>query len=321
MRLFMIAVALMLVGLGSGADAQEYPSKMIKIIVPYPPGGTTDIIARLISSKMSDRLKQSVIVDNRPGAGGIIGTAAVAKSAPDGYTLDFGNLGPNAINQSVYTNLPYDAEKDFAPISVVAMMPLILVVPASVPVKSAQELIALEKSRPGQLNFASVGIGSVSHVAGELFNSMAGTKFAHVPYKGGAPAIVGMLAGEATMFFANPVEATTHIKSGRFRALGIASATRSPIAPDLPTVAESGLPGFEVTAWFGLLAPAATPRPIIDRLQQTIAAIVQQPEVRSRLLELSTIPASNTPDEFAVQVKSDIAKWAKVVKDTGVKVD
>ena len=306
----------------AGALAQQdYPSKPIHIVAPFEAGGATDIMARMIAQKFAESLGQPVIVDNRPGAGGGIGTAAVAKSPADGYTIVFGNLAPNAINPSIYTNLQYDAGKDFAPISVVATVPLILVTPSSSPARSVRELIALAKSAPGKLNFGSPGVGSVAHVVGEMFNTMAATRLMHVPYKGGAPAVRATLTGEVSMMFATVISAKPHIRSGKLRALGITSAERSPVAPDIPTIAESGLPGFEVDVWFGLLAPAATPRAIVERLAHEVRRALDAPEIRAKFAELSAVPSPTTPDQFAAIIRADIAKWAKVVKESGAKIE
>jgi tripartite-type tricarboxylate transporter receptor subunit TctC len=305
----------------SAALAQDYPSKPVRIVVPYPAGGTTDIMARLLSQKLAENLGQPFIVDNRPGAGGGVGTAAVAKAPPDGYTIVFGNVGPNAINPSIYKGLPYDADKDFAPISVFASVPFILVVPASSTVRSLKELIELGRANRDRFNYASVGIGSVSHVTGELFNLLAGTKFQHVPYKGGAPAVTASMAGEVSFMFATALEATPHIKSGKLRALGISTAQRSPVAPEIPTLAEAGLPGFEVLVWFGLLAPAGTPQAIVERLSREIGRATNDAGVRAKLAELSTLPHPTTPEEFTSMIRIDIAKWAKVVREAGVKAE
>ncbi len=239
----------------------------------------------------------------------------VAKSAPDGYTIVFGNIGPNAINPSIYKDLPYDAEKDFSAISVFSTVPFILVVPAASPARNLRDLIALGRASPGKLNYASVGIGSVSHVTGELFNASAGTKFVHVPYKGGAPALTGTVQGDVSMMFATSLEATPHLRSGKLRAMGISSAQRSPVAPDIPTLAEAGLPGFEVSVWFGLLAPAGTSRAIVERLNAEIGKVLADASVRARLADLAAVPMHTSADEFAAMVRADIAKWAKVVRD------
>ena len=321
-RPLIAALALFAAAVSPRAIAQQdYPSKPIRIVAPFAAGGATDIMARIIAQKLTESLGQPVIIDNRPGAGGGIGTAAVAKSPADGYTIVFGNLAPNAINPSIYTNLQYDAGKDFAPISVVATVPLILVTPSSSPARSVQELIALVKSAPGKLNFGSPGMGSVAHVVGEMFNIMAGTRVTHVPYKGGAPAVQATLTGEVAMMFATVISANPHIKSGKLRALGITSATRSPVAPDIPTIAESGLPGFEVDVWFGLLAPAATPRAIVERLAHEVRRALDAPDLRAKFADLSAVPSPTTPEQFAAMIRADIAKWAKIVKESGAKIE
>ena len=316
-----LIAALVLFAAAGALAQQNYPSRPIHIVAPFEAGGATDIMARMIAQKFAESLGQPVIVDNRPGAGGGIGTAAVAKSPADGYTIVFGNLAPNAINPSIYTNLQYDAGKDFAPISVVATVPLILVTPSSSPARSVRELIALAKSAPGKLNFGSPGVGSVAHVVGEMFNTMAATRLMHVPYKGGAPAVRATLTGEVSMMFATVISAKPHIRSGKLRALGITSAERSPVAPDIPTIAESGLPGFEVDVWFGLLAPAATPRAIVERLAHEVRRALDAPEIRAKFAELSAVPSPTTPDQFAAIIRADIAKWAKVVKESGAKIE
>ena len=317
-----VALALVLAALSFGASAQsDYPNHPIKMIVPYAPGGATDILARLLQKGMQERLGQPIVIENKPGAGGGIGTAAAAKAPADGYTLLFGNLGPNAINPSLYKDLQYDAEKDFQAITNVADNPFILVVPAKSPVKSIKDLIELGKREPNKHFYASVGVGSASHVASELFNVLSGAKFAHVPYKGSAPASVATIAGEVDMYLGTGVEVTNHIKAGTLRPLGISSAKRSPIAPDVPTIAESGLPDFVVDVWFGVLAPAGTPRPIIDKLNKVIIDVVNTKEVRDGLLQNNSVPAPSTPEEFQARIRSDIVKWAKVVKESGAKLD
>jgi tripartite-type tricarboxylate transporter receptor subunit TctC len=316
-----ICAAMLLAAVSLTVHGQDYPNKPVRIVVPYPAGGTTDIMARLLSQKLGEGLGQPVVIDNKPGAGGGLGTALVAKSAPDGYTIGFGNIGPNAINPSIYKDLPYDAAKDFSPVSVFSTVPFILVVPAASPAKNLRELIDLGRASAGKLNFASVGIGSVSHVTGELFNASAGTKFVHVPYKGGAPALTGTMQGDVSLMFATSLEATPHVRSGKLRAMGISSAQRSPVTPDIPTLAEAGLPGFEVSVWFGLLGPAGMPRPIVDRLNTEIRKVLADATVRTRLADLAAVPMHTTPDEFASMIRADIAKWAKVVRDTGVKAE
>lgn len=312
---------LLAVGHSTGVFAQDYPTKPIRIVVPYAPGGATDILARQISGGLGEQLGQPIIIDNRAGAGGGIGTAMVAKAAPDGYTLVFGNIGPNAIFPAIYSNLSYDPEKDFAPICVVVNTPLILVVRPQTPVKNVRELIAHGKANAGKVFYGSVGIGAMSHIASELFNIMAGTKFIHVPYKGSAPASLGAISGETTMYFGTGPEITSHIKAGTLRALAISTSMRAPASPDLPTVAESGLPGFSVDVWFGLLAPAGTPRPVVDRINRAVGVVMNMPDVRKRFIDNNAVPAFNSPDEFAALIKSDIAKWGKVVREANIKAE
>lgn len=315
------ALALAALTLACGAAAQDFPNKPVRIIVPYAAGGATDILARLLAKGMAERLGQPVVIENKPGAGGGVGTAMAAQAPADGYTILFGNLGPNAINPSIYKDLQYDAERDFQAISNVANTPFILVVPPAVPVKTVAELIALGKKEPGKHFFASVGIGSASHVASEMFNVLAGTKFQHIPYKGSAPASVATMAGEVTMYLGSGPEITGHIRTGRLRPLGISTEARSPVAPDIPTIAESGVPGFVVSVWFGLFAPAATPRPIIDKLNKVVVDTINSQEVQESIRKASSVPAPTTPDDFQALVKAEIVKWAKVVKESGAKAN
>lgn len=319
----LIAAFLASLALSHGARAQEdFPNKPVKIIVPYGPGGATDILARLMAKGMQDRLGQPVVIDNRPGAGGGIGTTVAAQSPADGYTLLFGNLGPNAINPSIYKDLKYDAEKDFQAISNVADTPFILVVPPQVPVKNIKELIELGKKEPGKHFFASVGIGSASHVSGEMLNVLAGTKFGHVPYKSSGQASLATMGGEVTWYLGSGPEISGHVAGGKLRPLAITTDKRSPVAPDIPTTAEAGLPGFVVSVWFGLLAPAATPRPIIDKLHKAIVDTVNSPEVQESIRKANSVPApSKSPDEFQQRIKRDIVTWAEVVKKSGAKAD
>ncbi|MDO8704422.1 MAG: tripartite tricarboxylate transporter substrate binding protein [Sulfuricaulis sp.] len=298
----------------------EYPDKPIRIVVPYPPGGGTDVVARILAQRLGDKLGQSVIVENRSGAGGTVGTTAVAKSAPDGYTLLLGQTGPNTIAPSLYSNLAYDAENDFAPITGVISMPLFLVVPGNSAFKSLGDLLAAGKQSK-DFNYASAGNGTLGHLSAELLNMLAGTKFVLIPYRGSAPAIMALLAGEASMHFASGVDALPLMKQGRLRALAVASERRTQLAPDVPTAAEAGLGGLEANLWYGLLAPAKTPRAIIDRLHREVAAILGEPATRARLLELSAEAAPSTPEELAALIKADAAKYAKVVKAAGVKVE
>ena len=302
----------------NAALAQDYPQKAIKMITPYPPGGPTDVLARAISQKLSERLGQPIVIDNRPGASGMIGADQVAKAAPDGYTL-LANASIHVINPSLYASPPYDAIKDFAPVSQIAEVPLVLVVNPALGVKTVQELIA--KAKAGPLNFASSGNGSAPHLAGEGFNIATGTKMQHIPYKGSGPAITDLIGGQVNLMFDSLPSSMPHIKSGRIVAIAVTTKKRSSALPNVPTVAESGVPGFDVSTWYGVWAPAATPPAIVRRVSSDIAAVVRMPEVRARLAELGAEPVGSTPEEFAAYNRSELGKWAKIVKDSGAKVD
>ncbi|HEY5292310.1 MAG TPA: tripartite tricarboxylate transporter substrate binding protein [Burkholderiales bacterium] len=299
----------------------EYPDKPVKIIVPYPPGGTTDILARVIAQRLSERLKQSFVVENRGGASGAIGTQAVAKSPADGYTLCMGTIGTHGINSALFKNLPYDAVKDFAPITIVGITPNVLTVHPSVPAKNLQELLALARAKPGTLNFGSTSPGGSPHMAGELFKTMANIDIAHIPYKGAGPMLIDLVGGQIQMGFDNMPSSIGHIRSGKLRAIAVTTTKRWPGAPDVPTMAESGLPGYEVSAWFGLLAPAGTPRPVVDLLYKNISDILKQPDMVKQLFELGAEPGGNTPEAFARYIAADVEKWTRVVAATGVKVE
>jgi len=301
--------------------AQDYPNKPVRMVVPFPPGGTTDILARAVGQKLSESWGQQVVIDNRGGAGGNIGTDIVAKSPADGYTLLMGTVGTHAINASLYGKLPFDPIKDFAPVTLVASVPNVLVVNSTVDSKSVKELIALAKSKPGQLAFASSGNGTSIHLAGELFKSMTGTAMLHIPYKGSAPAIAELLGGQTNMMFDNLPSAMPHIKSGRLRALAVTSVRRSPALPDIPTIAETGISGYEASSWFGVLAPAGTPKDVVAKIQADIAKALNAPEIKERLSGQGAEPVGNTPEQFAEHIKAESAKWAKVVRDSGAKVD
>jgi tripartite-type tricarboxylate transporter receptor subunit TctC len=305
----------------AGAVAQTYPTQPIKIVVPFTAGGTTDILARTIGQKLGESLHQPVIVENRPGAGGNIGADVVAKSKPDGYTLVMGTIGTQSINASLYEKMPYDSARDFAPITLVAIVPNILMVHPSVPAKSVGELIQLAKSKPGVLNFASSSTGGSPHLSGEMFKQMTGVDIVHVPYKGSAPAITDLLGGQVSMMFDNMPSGLPHVKAGKLRALGVTSAKRSAAAPEIPTIAESGVPGYEVDSWFGILAPAGTPREIVNKLNVEIVKILRMPEVKQRLAEQGAEPVGNTPEQFAEHIRKETIKWARVVKASGAKVD
>lgn len=304
----------------SPALAQEYPAKPIRVVVPFPPGGGADFVGRLVAQKLGEAANQQVIVDNRGGANGIIATEMVAKSAPDGYTLLLGVSATHAINPGVYAKLPYDAVKDFAPVSEVALTPLILVVHPSLSVKNVEDLIKLAKAKPGELNFASAGTGNVTQLAAELFKSMTGTNIVHVPYKGSAPAIVDLMAGQVTMYFDTMPSSLPHVRAGKLKALAVTSAKRSIAAPDIPTVAESGVPGFETSSWFGVLAAANTPQAIIAALHRDLSKSLTTSDSVDRMKGQGLDPVVNTPAEFAAIIKNDIGKWAKVVKEANIKV-
>jgi tripartite-type tricarboxylate transporter receptor subunit TctC len=315
------AFAAMTLLLAAGAWAQAYPTKPIRLVVPFPAGGTTDILARQVAQRLSVSLGQSVIVDNRPGAAGNIGSDLVAKSAPDGYTLLMGTVGTHAINPSLYTRMPYDHVKDFVPIVLVAGVPNVLEVTPSLPVNSVADLIKLAKEKPGQLNFASSGSGTSIHLSGELFKTMAGVDMMHVPYKGSAPAVTDLMGGQVQLMFDNLPSSLAQIKAGKLRAIAVTSAQRAPALPNMPTIAESGLPGFEASSWFGMLAPAGTPSAIVARLNADVNQWLQTAEAKEKLLAQGAVAAGGTPEQFAAHIRAETEKWAKVVKVSGAKVD
>ena len=316
-----LAVGAVLAALAFGAAAQTYPSKPIRIVVPFPAGGTTDVLARAVAQKLTESLGQAAVVDNRPGAGGNIGAELVAKAPPDGYTLLMGTVGTHAINPSLYPKMPYDHVKDFVPVILVAGVPNVLVINPSLPVNSVQELIAYAKANPGKLNFASSGNGTSIHLSGELFKTMAGVQMAHVPYKGSAPALQDLVGGQVQLMFDNLPSSLALIKAGKLKALAVTSLTRAAALPDVPTVAESGLPGFEASSWFGLLAPAATPQPVVVTLNTDVAKWLATPEAREKLLAQGANAAGGTPADFARHIAAETAKWQKVVKESGAKID
>jgi tripartite-type tricarboxylate transporter receptor subunit TctC len=301
--------------------AADYPARAIRMVVPFPAGGTTDILGRIAGQKITEALSQQVIIDNRGGAGGNIGTEMVAKAPPDGYTLLTDPGSTLTINPHAYSKLGFDPVKDFAPITILAEVPNILEVHPALPVKNVKELIALAKSKPGQINYASTGAGQSTHLSMELFKSMAHIDINHIPYKGSAPALVDLIGGQVTVMFDNMPTSLPHVKAGKLRALAVSTARRSFALPELPTVAESGLPGFEVSVWFAVLAPAATPRDIVQKLNAVLVKALQSPDVKQRLAEQGAEPVGNTPEQFAATIQRDLAKWAKVVKDANVKLD
>jgi len=314
-----LAVAAALVAPGE-APAQGYPTKSIRLVAPSTPGDAPDVIARLVAERLSAALGQQVVVENRPGAGGVVGSEIVAKSAPDGYTLIMGNAGSHGINAAVYSKLPYDILKDFAPVSQIAVAPNIFVVNPGLPVTTIPEFIAYAKARPGQLSYASGGNGSSSHMSMELLKSMAGIDVVHVPYKGSTPALTDVISGQDAVMSVNMPPAVPHVKSGRLRALAVTTRSRTPSMPDLPTVAES-LPGYETVAWFGVLAPAGTPKDVINRLSAEIAKIARSPDMRERLEGMGAEPVGSTPEEFGAVMARDIAKWTALAKSVGIKID
>ena len=300
--------------------AAEYPTRPVRVVVAYPAGGPVDITARALVPKLTEALGQPVVVDNRGGAGGIVGTELVAKSAPDGYTLLICTTA-NAINASLIPKLPYDVQKDFAPVGLLVIITSVVVVNPSLPIHSIKELIAYAKARPGQLSYASTGNGTPTHLAAELFKTMTGVDMVHVPYKGAAPAVVDLISGQSQLSFISAPGVVPHLKSGRLRAIAVTNANRSALLPELPTVAESGVPGFESEGWHGLFAPARTPKPIIDRLYREFAAALRVPETSAYLLGAGAEPVGLPPEQLAVKLRDEIARWAKVVKAANMKVD
>ena len=310
-----------IVAVATSVSAQSYPTRPIRLVVPFPAGGTTDILAREAGERLSATLGQPVVVDNRPGAGGNIGADLVAKSASDGYTLLMATVGTHAINPSLYSKMPYDHIKDFAPVVLVAGVPNVLEVTSSLPVNSVADLIKLAKEKPGQLNFASSGNGTSIHLSGELFKSMAGVDMTHVPYKGSAPALVDLVGGQVQLMFDNLPSSLPQIKAGKLRAIAVTSAQRAPALPNVPTIAESGLPGYEASSWFGIVAPAGTPPAVINRINAEINQWLRAPETAEKLLAQGAIAAGGSPEQFAAHIRAETDKWAKVVKASGAKVD
>jgi tripartite-type tricarboxylate transporter receptor subunit TctC len=315
-----LASALALLAATGAVLAQSYPAGPVRVIVPFPPGGGVDGMGRLISQKLSEALGRQFVVDNRPGANGMIGSELAAKSAKDGYTLMIN--GANFVTTpSLYSKVTYDPVRDFEPVSLVALAPNVLVVHPSLPVKSVKELVALAKARPGQVNFAGSGSGSTPHLAAELFNTLANVRMIHVPYRGTGPAIVGLMSGEASVMFMPTTNAVPLVRAGRLRALAVTSRERVTAMPELPTVSESGLKGYESSQWYGMLAPAGTPVGVLSLLNSHVVKIMQAPDMRQRLTGEGLVAVGNTREQFAAHVKSELTKWAKVIKDSGAKVD
>jgi tripartite-type tricarboxylate transporter receptor subunit TctC len=303
------------------ACAQAYPTKPIRLVVPFPPGGSLDVVARAIGQKLTEAWGQPVVIDNRPGAGGNIGADLVAKSAPDGYTILEGALSTHAVNVSLYRTMPYDPIKDFAPITLVATTPNVLVLNPTLPVNSVRELVAYAKAHPGTLSFGSGSNGSAGHLAGELFKAEAGVDMVHIPYKGGAPALQALLAGDTQLMFDNLANSTPQLKAGKLKALAVTTAKRSALIPELPTLAETGLPGFDIYTWWGFMAPAGTPKEIIAKWNAEVTRILATPEMKAFFAQQGAEPAPTTPEQFAALIRSEIPKYAKIVKDSGAKVD
>lgn len=315
-----------LLGLTVGASAlaqtaDNYPNRSITMVVAFPAAGTTDILARLIGQKLTDKFKQTVVVENRPGAGGNIGTAFVAKAPPDGYTIMMGTIGTQSINPSLYKKMPYDAAKDFVPITRAAMVPNLLVVNKDAPFNTLPEMIAYGKANPGKLTYGSSGNGTTLHLSGELFNLMSGSKITHIPYKGSTPAVADLMGGQISMIFDNMPSVIQQVKSGRLKALAVTSAQRNAQLPEIPTIQELGVAGYEVWSWFGLLAPAATPKPIVDKLNATIVGILKQPDVQAKIIELGAVPVPETSAEFGAFIEAETLKWAKVIKEAKIGMD
>ena len=322
MRSIVVTVSFLLlatvVGGSSAVAADNYPATPIRLIVPFPPGGPADALARIVGEKMGASMGNVIVVVNRPGAGGNIGMEVGAKAAPDGYTLVLAPAGNLTVNPSLYRSMPYDVGRDFAPITVLATVPNILVVHPSVPAKTVTELVQYAKAHPGELNFSSPGNGSGAHLAGELLKSMAAIDMTHVPFNGIAPAVTAVLGGQVQVMFAGAPSVLQHVKSGKLRALGVASLARIAAAPDLPTLTESGFRGFDVTSWYGIVAPAGTPSQVIDRLHGEMTKALNDPDVREKLAGLGAEPIGNTPAEFAATIRSETAKWSKIVKDAKI---
>jgi tripartite-type tricarboxylate transporter receptor subunit TctC len=301
------------------ADAAKFPSRPIRMIVPFPPGGSNDILGRFLAQKMTDRLGQQTVVDNRAGADGIIGTELAARAPADGYTVLIVSTS-FAMNPAIH-KLPYDPVKSLTPISLIAAGGNLIAINPSLPVNSIKDLIALAKAKPGQIRYSSSGIGGFNHFGGELFNTMAGVKLAHIPYKGGGPAMLDVMSGQVEVMFGTLIQALSHVRSGKLKPLGVGSAKRSPLLPDVPTIAEAGVPGYDGSIWWGLLGPAGIPRPIVDKLNTEIGAILRDPEMAKRLVGEAAEPVVETPEAFGKMIVNDIGKWSRIAKHAGMSAD
>ena len=320
-RAALACVALLAFSGPGGTSAQTWPAKPVRLIVPFPPGGGNDVIARAVAQKLGERLGQSVVVENRAGANGIVGLQALLQAAPDGHTIAVGAAGPLAVNPGLYDKLPYDSLKDFAPITNMVNFPLLLVIHPSVAAKNTRDLVALAKAQPGKLHYSSPGSGNSGHLAGELFNSMAGVKTVHVPYKGQGPALTDLIAGQVQMLYSSIPSVLPHVRQGQLNAIAVGSARRIPSLPDIPTIAESGVPGYEAYSWVGMIAPAATPKAVIARLNREIVDILKERDVAAKLNGQGALPVGDSPEQFAAYIKAEIDKWGAVVRSANIKVE
>lgn len=321
LKSLLVPCSLMLAAAFPAAAAEPYPNKPIRLIVPYAAGGGTDVMARAFAQRLASALSVQIVVENRTGAGGNIAASAVAKAAPDGYTLFFGAAGPLAVNPALYDKLPFDPVKDFAPIGLVGSMALFLTVPASMPVKSVKDLVAMAKAKPGQLNYASAGIGGTTHLAMEVLKTETGANLTHVPYKGTAAGVADMLGGNIQVIFDAWTSTSPHVESGKLKYLAVSTTARSALAPQVPTMAESGFPGFNVFVWYGILAPAGTPSEVVDKLGRETLKVMAQPELKEAFARLGMEPMSGGPEPFAAFIRSETVKWAKIVRDAGAKAE
>ncbi len=314
-----LAITVLAAIAGGGALAQPFPAKTVRIVVPFPPGGGLDIVARVLGPKLTEGWGQQVVVDNRAGASGIIGTELAARAAPDGYTLFMGTMGNFTVNPHLFAKMPVNPLRDLAPVSLIVAVHFVLVAHPSLPVRNVKELVALAKTRPGQINYSSSGAGGAPHLGGELFKRMTQVDITHIPYKGSGPSFVDLLGGQVSMTFDSLIQSLPYIKGGRLKALAVLGKTRSPLLPDVPTVAESGVPGYELTNWFGLAAPAATPRETIAKLQTDFARALQNAEVREKLIGMGADVVGGTPAQFGEFLRQESAKWAALVRDAGIR--
>ena len=321
MQRILMLMAMLAADQGWAQVAGSYPNKPIRLLVGFPPGGSTDILSRQVGARLADALGQQVVIDNRAGAAGNLASEVVGKGNPDGYTLLMATVSSHGINPGLYKKVPYDPVKDYAPVTLIASYPLILAANPGVPVKNVKDLIALAKSKPGSVRFGSSGNGSPGHLSGEIFKGMAAIDLVHVPYKGGAPAMLAVLSGEVQITFATLPGAMPHIKSGKLHGLAVTTAKRSPALPEVPTIAESGLPGYDVSSWAGLMAPAGTPKDIVHKLNAATVKALARPDMRERLASEGAEPVGNTPEQFAAFVKVELAKWARAIKQAGAQID